>query len=183
MSLQHIFLEAKNKDRIAQDILVRHFWHRMFTICERYVKNKQDVEERLQDGFVKFFRNIDNYNYDSDARLFSLLATIMYHECIKQLNIKIRMYIVSEPVEDDKTLEEEPYDFLTTEEIHKVICSLPDGYRIVFNLYVMEGLSHDEISKLLNISCSASRSQLTKAKKLLKKILSAKGIKYGKDSK
>ncbi len=152
----------------------------MMMLCRRYVKNQGDAEERLQDRFYKFFKKLPVFNYQGKAALFAWLKNIMINECLMQLRKKNVFSIVSESAATDLILEADAPDNLYAGEIFNLLVQLPVGYRRVFNLYSIEGMAHKEIPALLGIAEGTSKSQLSKAKSLLQKLLLAKGNEYVK---
>ena len=142
----------------------------MFIHCYRYVSNKEDVEDILAEGFIKVFNNLNKVEY-RDAKSFEgWVRQIMVNECLSFLRKKKMLFYDFE----EKKLNKNSYTInsdVDAQDIYKMILSLPIGYRTVFNLYAIEGYSHTEISKKLNIAPSTSRSQLTKARAILKKLI------------
>ena len=150
----------------------------MVVVCRRYVKNPEDAEELLLNGFYKFFTNMASFNYQGDAALYQWLKKIMINECLMSLRTKSVFSIVTEATAEEIPLAEDALDNLSAEEIFKLIVQLPVGYRTVFNLYAIEGMTHVEIAELLNISDGTSRSQYSKAKSLLQKMLFKNDVAY-----
>jgi len=146
----------------------------------RYIKSPGDAEELLLDGFYKFFTKIASFTYQGDAALYAWLKRIMINECLMFLRAKNVFTIVTEATAEEIPLQEVALDNLSAEEIFKLIVQLPVGYRTVFNLYAVEGMNHGEIAELLNVSEGTSRSQFSKAKVLLQKLLLQNDIKYVK---
>jgi RNA polymerase sigma-70 factor (ECF subfamily) len=180
MNTSELVKEAKQGSTAAQKCLFDQFSERMLLVCQRYVKNPEDAEELLLDGFYKFFTKISAFNYQGDAALYAWLKRIMINECLMFLRAKNVFTIVTEATAEEIPLQEEAFDNLSAEEIFKLIVQLPVGYRTVFNLYAIEGMNHGEIAEMLNISEGTSRSQFSKAKVLLQKLLLQNDIKYVK---
>ena len=149
-------------------------------LCRRYVKSQEDAEERMLDGFYKFFKTLPKFQYLSDAALHAWLKKTMVNECLMQLRKKNVFNIVSESMASELSLEEDMLDELSAEEIFNLVVQLPLGYRTVFNLYVIEGFDHKEIAGILNISEGTSKSQLSKSKGLLQKMLLSKGNEHAR---
>jgi RNA polymerase sigma-70 factor (ECF subfamily) len=180
MNTSELVKEAKQGSTAAQKCLFDQFAEKMLLVCQRYVKSPEDAEELLLDGFYKFFTKISSFNYQGDAALYAWLKRIMINECLMFLRAKNVFTIVTEATAEEIPLQEEALDNLSTEEIFKLIVQLPIGYRTVFNLYAIEGMNHGEIAELLSISEGTSRSQFSKAKILLQKLLLQNDIKYVK---
>jgi RNA polymerase sigma factor (sigma-70 family) len=180
METSELIKEAKKGSAAAQKCLFDQWSERMQLVCRRYVKNSEDAEELLLDGFYKFFKKISSFNYQGDAALYGWLKRIMINECLMFLRKKNVFNIVTDTAAEDIPLEEDALNNLSAAEIFNLIIQLPVGYRTVFNLYEIEGMKHNEVAVLLSISENTSKSQLFKAKKLLQKMLFTKGIEYVK---
>ncbi|MBW8683847.1 RNA polymerase sigma factor [Chitinophaga rhizophila] len=172
--------EAKKGSSAAQKWLFDELSGRMLMVCRRYVRNEQDAEELMLDGFCKFYSSLSGLQYQGSAALFSWVKRIMINECLMFLRKKHTFVIVSEHVAETLALQEDILDNLSAAEIFNLVIQLPAGYRTVFNLYVIEGMNHGEIAALLGISEGTSKSQLSKAKSLLQKMLLQQNIEYGK---
>lgn len=180
MDTAQLLKEARKGSAAAQKCLFDAWGKKMMLVCLRYLKNEQDAEEALLDGFYKVFKNLHGFTYCSDAALYGWLKRIMVNECLMQLRKKHVFTIVTESAADDVPLPEEALDNLSAKEILALVLQLPVGYRTVFNLYVLEGMEHKEIAALLGITAGTSKSQLSKAKILLQKNLALYGRGYAK---
>lgn len=180
MDLSQLIKEAKQGSTAAQKCLFDEMANKLLMVCRRYVKNREDGEEMMLNGFYKFFKNLSSFSYQGDAALFACMKKIMVNECLMFLRKKNVFTIASDLVAEEVSLQEEALDNLSAAEIFNLIVQLPVGYRTVFNLYEIEGMSHKEIASLLNISEGTSKSQLSKSKVLLQKMLAKKGIEYVK---
>ncbi|MDA3614160.1 RNA polymerase sigma factor [Polluticaenibacter yanchengensis] len=146
-------------------MLFKQFAAKMMATCLRYARDSHQAEDFLQMGFIRVFECIHQYKAEGSfegwmRRVFSSIA-------IRELS-KIKMQFVE--IGQNEIEFTEPSGALqkmSEGEIIKLISTLPDGYRIVFNLYAIEGYSHDEIAEMLSIKASTSRSQLVKARKML----------------
>ncbi len=176
MDISQLIKEAKQGSSAAQKCLFDEMANKLLMVCRRYVKNHEDAEEIMLDGFYKFFKKISSFSYQGDAALFAWVRKIMINECLMFLRKKNVFTIASDLVAEELSLQEEALDNLSAAEIFNLIVQLPVGYRTVFNLYEIEGMSHKEIAALLNISEGTSKSQLSKSKVLLQKMLLKKGI-------
>jgi len=180
MDISQLIKEAKQGSTAAQKCLFDEMADRLLMICRRYVKNREDAEEMMLNGFYKFFKNLSSFSYQSDAALFAWLKKIMVNECLMFLRKKNVFTISSDLVAEEISLQEEALNNLSAAEIFNLVVQLPVGYRTVFNLYETEGMSHKDIAALLNISEGTSKSQLSKSKVLLQKMLLKKGVEYVK---
>lgn len=172
--------DARSGNLAAQKFLFDHLADPMMALCCRYVKNRADAEELLLDGFYKFFKHLKDFRYQGEAALYSWIRTIMVRECLMFLRRRHAFSLLSAEAAEDIAPENEPLAGLSAAEIFDLIVQLPVGYRTIFNLYVVEGMEHKEIAKVLAISEGTSKSQLSKAKLALRKMLAQKGIQYVK---
>lgn len=137
-------------------------------ICSRYITNQEDVKDVLQESFLKIFAGIDNFEYRGEGSLRAWLARLTVNETLAFLKRNNRVTFVEPtgPIPDYPD-EEPEADGIPADAIYNMIRSLPDGYRTIFNLYVIEGRSHKEIAAILGIKENSSASQLHRAKAML----------------
>ena len=178
MNISDQIEDARLGNAAAQKALFNALADPMMAVCCRYVKNRADAEEILLDGFYKFFANLKGFRYQGEAALYAWIKKIMVNECLMFLRRHHSFAVATEDAVVAAYKEEEPLAELSAAEIFELIVRLPVGYRTVFNLHVIEGLEHREIANLLGIAEGTSKSQLRKAKLLLRKMLSLKGIQY-----
>lgn len=158
----------RNNSR-AQWELYERYKLKWFMICLRYGKNKADAEEMLQEGLISIFKSLRQYNpkkaqFSVWSDKVMLNAALQYLRKWKRLDFTLSI----DDYEDLVIYNDDVYETLGAKELTSVIQKLPDGYRIVFNMYVIEGFKHKEIAESLNISENTSKSQLLKAKKMLR---------------
>lgn len=154
-------------DPQAQEALYRQYAPKMFGICLRFTRNKMEAEDVLQDGFIKVFSYLKDYRNEGSLegwirRTIINTAINFYKKKVKRFNemdIEKADYVNHE----DETI----LDKLSANELLNLIQELPDGYRMVFNLSVVEGYTHKEIGDMLNISENTSKSQLSRARNVL----------------
>jgi RNA polymerase sigma factor (sigma-70 family) len=180
MDIAILIKEAKVGSTAAQRLLFETFASKMNLVCRRYVKRIEDAEEIMLDGFYKFFKTLSSFTYQNDYALYTWIKKIMVNECLMFLRKKNVFIIISESLAEEIAFEEEALNNLSANEIFELIVQLPVGYRTVFNLFEVEGMDHKEIAALLGITVGTSKSQLSKAKLLLQKMLLQKGIEYVK---
>ena len=179
MNISEQIEDARSGNAAAQKVLFNRLADPMMALCCRYVKNREDAEEILLDGFYKFFSHLQGFRYQGEAALFAWVRQIMVNECLMFLRRHHSFAIVSEAgAEELAGGGDGPLDDLSAEEIFGLIVRLPVGYRTVFNLHVIEGIEHREIAELLGIAEGTSKSQLSKAKLLLRKMLHQNGVRY-----
>jgi len=147
----------------------------------RYVRHSQDAEEVLMNGFLKFFRGLPDFDYRDDHSLEAWLKRIMVNEALMHLRQQKALPKFTDTDEADSTYMVEPPDgSIDAEAIYAALIELPTGYRMVFNLYVVEGFKHEEIAQQLSIAVGTSKSQLSKARAMLQQILKQRGYEqYG----
>jgi RNA polymerase sigma factor (sigma-70 family) len=160
-------------DRKAQGLLYERYKVPMFTICLRYGSDRSEAEDMLQEGFIAIFKDL--YQYDSTkGELRHWMKRVMVNAALQILRKQKLQYV--ELIEGYQQVESNDVSVLSdmsAQELIRLIQNLPVGYRTVFNLYVMDGLTHQEIANELNISENTSKTQLFKAKKLIKKMITA----------
>ncbi|MGB3344854.1 MAG: RNA polymerase sigma factor [Aequorivita sp.] len=174
-----LIVRASKNDRRAQQELFKQFSPRMLGICRQYLKNNDLAEEVMLSGFMKIFTHLTDFKNEGSFE--GWMRRIMVNESISQLRKDKKLQFISES-EIENTVEHSTIidTALEVAEIQKLIDGLPDGYKTVFVLYVVEGYKHNEIAELLQISESTSKSQLFKARKLLQnKLNKQNNINYG----
>lgn len=163
---------CKNGDQQAQFELYRLYSRAMFNVCLRMVKDELDAEDILQNSFVDIFTKLDTFKYQSSVGAW--IKRIVVNNCINFLK---RKKIYFQELEDRHTPAEAPENGandkqgLSVEAVKRALFELPDGYRVVFSLYLLEGYDHKEIGQILDISEATSKSQYSRAKKKLRDIL------------
>ncbi|MFZ1262823.1 MAG: RNA polymerase sigma factor [Chitinophagaceae bacterium] len=164
-------------NRESQRILYSSFYGYAMAICDRYAKKQEDAVEILNDGFLKIFKEIHHYKpayADVVSSFKGWLRKIMVYTAIDHFRKNQKHQLVTQldnVVYQVETIQEDAIDKLSYEEIIRAIQGLSPGYRTVFNLFIIEGLSHDEIAGKLGISTGTSKSNLSKARRQLQKIL------------
>ncbi|HEY4936376.1 MAG TPA: RNA polymerase sigma factor [Puia sp.] len=155
------------KDAIAEHTLFEKYGGILMTICRRYAEDQYEAEDMLQEAFIRIFSNINQFksagSFEGWLKRITVNAAIKILQRKKTTVIGItndQHYMISQ----DFTV----FSDLNAEDLLKLISQLPDGYRMIFNLYVIEGYSHDEIAGMLKIKTATSRSQLSKARAILK---------------
>jgi len=144
----------------------------LFMLCLRYAKNRAEAEDFLQDGFIKIFQDLHQFN--SDRGSLSAWTRRVVLNVIFQYLRKKRIEYSSASIEDYSNLLSSTHDVLSdmsAQELMEVIQKLPMGYRVVFNMYILDGYTHKEIAEELGVSVSTSKSQLHKAKTYLRRQL------------
>ena len=165
MSLEQLIENCIKQDAKAQSQLYKQYASKLFSVCLKYSNNYAEAEDNLHDAFITVFNKIDQYKNKGSfegwlKRIAINTALQRYRENVGVFDIVNEGNIkdVSVDINDDVSLE-----FLL-----KIIQELPDRYRLIFNLYVLDGYSHVEISELINISVGTSKSNLARARLILK---------------
>lgn len=171
--------KCRSGDSAAQRQLFKTLSAPMMGVCLRYLKSQEDAEDVLSEGFFKMFRGLAKFKFQGEKPFFGWVKTIMVNECLMKLRKDKDIRVVAINEEIDQSLNASALENLAVEDILKLIKLIPVGYRTVFNLYEVEGYNHKEIGELLGVSTGTSKSQLFKAKKILKEILSTENSEYG----
>lgn len=174
--LQHKILieQSKKGNRKAQFALYNQYVDAMFQICLRMLNERVDAEDILQESFVKAFKNLKQFKYESTFGAW--LKRIVINNCINHLKKRKLKWIEIENVQFEVTnepVEPELHHLPKIELVKEKIKQLPDGFRVVISLYLLEGYDHREISQILNISESTSKTQYHRAKNKLKQLIKA----------
>lgn len=154
---------------MAQRILYNFYAEDMMILCLRYIRNAEDARETLMDGFLSFFKHIESFEYRGEGSVKAWLKKIVINQCLMRLRKTMSPETRYEEelhniAEDDGNV----LDKLAAKDILALLQSLPDGYRAVFNLYFFEDMGHKEIGELLGISENTSKSQLHRARAIMK---------------
>jgi len=155
-------------DGNAQNELYNRYAPKLWGVCLRYAKNKMSAEDILQEGFIRIFTYLDKYrgngSFEGWMRRTMVNTAINYYK----KNLKTGKEMEYTEVFAAKSYEPDAISQISNEEVLGLIQELPQGYRTVFNLYVIEGFSHKDIGEALNISENTSKSQLSRARGILK---------------
>lgn len=161
--------KALGGDNTAIEWLYRRHVRYLSALCSRYIPDDEDIKDVLQESFIKIFTSLNSFTYRGEGSLKAWMARITLNETIKFVRRKNRLalsYIEDADMDiaDSGSIETED---IPTETLYQFIRELPEGYRTVFNLYVIDNKSHKEIASLLGIKENTSASQLHKAKAML----------------
>ncbi|MBC8987806.1 RNA polymerase sigma factor [Pedobacter sp. N36a] len=169
---------CKAGKRKMQEALYQQTASKMLLVCMRYAKDRMEAEDVLQMGFIKIFQKIGEYR--GEGAFEGWMRRVMVNTAIESYRRNLRTLNVV-PIEDAYEQPGVGFDFsrLGMQDLLKVIQKLSDGYRMVFNMYIIEGYSHKEIAEKLGISEGASKSQLSRARAILRvEIIKMEGIDY-----
>ncbi|WP_337968632.1 RNA polymerase sigma factor [uncultured Flavobacterium sp.] len=155
---------AVENNRQAQQQIYSRFSPKMLSVCRQYIKDIQLAEDVMITAFMKVFTNLNKF--ENKGSFEGWIRRIMVNECISYLRVQKKVKFT-----DDEIYIEESFNAIdskfSTDQIQFLIDALPDGYKMVFNLYAIEGYKHNEIAKMLGINEGTSKSQLSHARKML----------------
>ena len=166
--------KSKEGNNQAQYKLYELYAKAMYNLCYRMMHNREEAEDMLQEAFTDAFRHLKSFRYESNFS--SWLKNIVINKCINHIKKKKADLQFFEDMSyfDEKDDSEEAYaPGLSVENVKKAMEHLPNGSRMIFSLYLLEGYDHREISQILNISESNSKSQYMRAKRKIKDILTS----------
>lgn len=159
--------KAAGNDREAQKWIFDKYSPKMLGVCRRYFINQETAEEVMLTGFFKVFQHLNKF--ENKGYFEAWIRKIMINECISFIRKEKKKHESLDEYEYDAPSEEDTASHLDIESIQNLIDNLPEGYKLVFNLYAIEGYKHNEIATMLNISENTSKSQLHHARKMLQK--------------
>ncbi|MFB9055209.1 RNA polymerase sigma factor [Mariniflexile ostreae] len=165
MSLNQLIEDCKSDNTKAQSELYKLFSSKLFSICLKYSRNYAEAEDNLQDSFLTIFSKIEQFKHKGsfEGWLKRITVNTVMQRYRKEKVFEIVNETAADEIEIDIDEEEVSLDFLL-----KCIQNLPDRYRLVFNLYVLDGYSHKEIAEMLSINIGTSKSNLARARQQLK---------------
>lgn len=171
-NLKILIHQCQDNRQDAQAEIYKLFSAKLFSVCLRYSNNYEDAQDVFQEGFIQIFHKISQYRFEGSFE--GWLRRIMVNLCIERFRSKNNLYVVNEEITADETDEDEQendgYSY-TYDELLKFIRELPERYKQVFNLYVIEEYSHQQIAEMLQISVGTSKSNLSRAREKLKELI------------
>jgi len=165
LGLDNLIKQCANNDRKAQKEIYQLFAGKLFSICLKYSKNKQEAQDNFQDGFIVIFDKIGQFNFKGSFE--GWLKRVMINTVLLKYRKKNVLNIVTEDIPDEVIVDVDD-DEISLDFLLNLINELPDRYRLVFNLYALDGYSHKEISEMLLIAEGTSKSNLARARAILK---------------
>jgi len=170
---------AYENNRQAQQMIFTKFSPKMLGVCRQYIKDIQYAEDLMLTAFMKVFSNLRNF--ENKGSFEGWIRRIMVNECISYIRVQKKVVFLEETTYIEESFNSIDIEY-SIDEIQFLIDQLPEGYKMVFNLYVIEGYKHLEIATMLGINEGTSKSQLSHARKMLKKqIQTLKNYSYGTD--
>ncbi|WP_055436289.1 RNA polymerase sigma factor [Lacinutrix algicola] len=166
MSLDKLIHNCKINDAKAQSELYKLFSSKLFSLCLKYSRNYAEAEDNLQDAFITIFKKIGQYknkgSFEGWLKRVTINTTL---QCYRTQGV---FDIVNEDLIEDEAITIEDEDNISIDYLLQIIQELPDRYRLVFNLYVMDGYSHQDVAEMLKITTGTSKSNLARARHILK---------------
>lgn len=167
--LEDLINGCKRNDRKSQKEIYSMFCKKMFAVCLQYSSSYTEAEDNLQEGFMLIFEKIDKFNFKGSFE--GWIRRVLVNMILQKYRKKSPLLYVENIFDISPETDEEPVEDtnIDSNTLLKFVSELPPGYRLVFNLYVMEKLKHDEIAEKLGISSGTSKSNLARARKILKR--------------
>ena len=165
MDLNQLINDCKNNDRKAQEQLYRLYSPKLFSACLKYSRNYTEAQDNLQDGFILIFNKIEQYSFKGSFD--GWLKRVMINNVLQQYRTQTFLSLVNEDIQEDCEIEIDDEN-ISLDYLLKIIQELPDRYRLVFNLYIIDDYSHAEIAEMLSINIGTSKSNLSRARMILK---------------
>lgn len=179
-TIDQLIARCKAGERKAHELLYKQFASKMLGVCMRYATDKMEAEDMLQNGFIKLFNKLENYRGEGSFE--GWVRRIMVHSAIEYYRKHHKMVQVLDVAEMDNEPSVNPaaMDNMGVKDLMNIIQQLSPGYKMVFNLYAIEGYSHKEIGEIMGITEGASKSQLSRARTILKgMVLKMEDKQYG----
>lgn len=170
MGLDQLIQECQQNSIRAQEQLYKLLAPKMFAACLKYSRNRPDAEDNLQDGFLLIFQKIGQFQFKGSFEGWA--KRVMINNVLQRYRTEGIFELVSENMPDVADVEIESDD-ISMEYLVSIIQELPDRYRMVFNLYIIDGYSHKEIAEMLSITDGTSKSNLARARMILKEKIEA----------
>lgn len=170
--------ECGRGDPRAREELYTTYSPRILALCMRYTKDRSAAEDLMQDAFIKIFRVIRKFKWERQGSLYSWMSRVTLNLCFDSMKKRRRLAAMLTDAEGLERIPDEPPDYdraasIPAERLRAMVEELPEGYRTVFKLYCIEGLSHKEISSLLGIKENSASSNLARARAILAKKIKA----------
>jgi RNA polymerase sigma factor (sigma-70 family) len=160
------------ENAFCQREVFNRYASKLLGVCQRYARNAADAEDILQDAFIKIFNKMEQFKFQGSFE--GWMRRVVVNTALKKYSVsrytkEVPGHEINE--RDEVIYEPAAYSHITEKELLELVHNLPEGYKIIFNLYVVEGYQHDEIAEMLGIQPGTSRSQLVKARSMLQKQL------------
>ncbi|GAA4095605.1 sigma-70 family RNA polymerase sigma factor [Mucilaginibacter panaciglaebae] len=170
-TIDELITRSKAGERKAQEMLYKQFASKMLGVCMRYATDRMEAEDMLQNGFIKIFNKLEDYR--GEGAFEGWVRRIMIHSSIEyyRKHHKIIQVVDIAEISDVPSANPSAMANMSAQELMVLIKRLSPGYRLVFNLYAIEGYSHKEIAEIAGITEGASKSQLSRARAILRDLI------------
>lgn len=166
MGLEQLIADCKKNDAKAQEQIYKLFAPKFFGVCLKYSSNYAEAEDNLQDGFIVLFKKIEQFQFKGSFEGWA--KRIMINNALQKYRSQVRfLEVVTDNIPEDEIPEIDDEE-VSLEYLMQIIQELPDRYRMVFNLYVLDGYAHKEIAEMLGITTGTTKSNLARARMILK---------------
>ncbi len=165
----HLIQQCLLGDRTAQKELFQRYAPHLLAVCMRYLPQRDEAEDALTEGFVKIFEKMNTYSGQGSFE--GWMKKVVVNECLMILRQKKRQPLTTDANDVQLAMEPKSLQKLISDDILNLLRLLPDGYRTIFSLYVLDGYKHREIAEILGISINTSKSQLILARKKMIELL------------
>ncbi|MFM2360804.1 MAG: hypothetical protein RLY16_2797 [Bacteroidota bacterium] len=170
MTEEQLIRACNRQDAASQKEVFMRYSSKMLGVCHRYARNTADAEDILQEAFIKVFAKLHQFKFEGSFE--GWIRKIVVNTALKKYTLtrydkEVNGFELTE--RDEIPADPSAYSHISQKEILQLIHKLPDGYRLVFNLHILEGYPHEEIAEMLGIQPGTSRSQLVKARNMLQK--------------
>ena len=166
MSLEELINKCKKNDRNAQSQIYQLYAGKLFGLCLKYSRNYQEAQDNLQNSFITIFNKIEQFKFKGSFE--GWIKRIIINTALQSYREKNVLNLITEEIPEEISIEIDE-DNISLDFLLKLIQELPNKYRLSFNLYVLDGYSHKEIAKMLQISEGTSKSNLSRARAILRK--------------
>ncbi|MDX5319886.1 MAG: RNA polymerase sigma factor, partial [Bacteroidota bacterium] len=173
MTEEELIQGCKENNRLHQEALYRKYSRKIFGICLRYASSEMEAEDTMQEIFIKLFSKINQYKHGGSFEAWVKRVSVNYAIEVYRRNKRL-VFIENYEGDYENTYDAQSLEKLSAEEITNLIKLLPEGYRMVFNLYAIEGYTHKEIGEMMGVTEGTSKSQYSRAKSHLCKMLAEK---------
>lgn len=167
MSLTRLIHQCAANNPKAQEEIYRLYAGKLFALCLKYSRNKEEAEDNLQDGFITIFKKIKQFNHKGSFE--GWMKRIIINTALQKYRKKTHLNLIHEEYVSDEVVVDVDEEDISLQYLLGLIQDLPNQYRMVFNLYVLDGYSHKEVADQLGISEGTSKSNLSRARNILKK--------------
>jgi len=170
-TIEELIARSKAGERKAQELLYKHFASKMLGVCMRYATDKMEAEDMLQNGFIKMFNRLGDFRGEGSFE--GWIRRIMVHSSIEYYRKHHKMVQIVDMADigDEPSVNPTAMASISAQDLMRLINQLSPGYKMVFNLYAIEGYSHREIAEMVGITEGASKSQLSRARSILKDLV------------